>query len=114
MRRLRSLFRLSYGQKLFLLATLPLLLAVAAISALVTHQSRQLSEREIAALEQRLIEAKKEELKNYLSIARTAFVNIYGRAAPNDEEAKLAVTQILSSMLYGQDGFFFVFDLSDQ
>ena len=110
MQRLRSLFRLSYGQKLFLLATLPLLLAVAAISALVTHQSRQLSEREIAALEQQLIEAKKDELKNYLSIARTAFVNIYGRAAPDDEEAKLAVTQILSSMLYGQDGFFLVFD----
>ncbi len=110
MRRLFSLPRLSYGQKLFLLATLPLILAVAAISVLVESQSRQLAEREIRALETQLIEAKKAELQNYLSIARTAFVNIYGRAAPDDEEAKLAVTQILSSMLYGQDGYFFVFD----
>lgn len=110
MHRLLRILRLTYGQKLFLLATLPLILAVAAISALVAHQSRQLAEREIRALEEQLIDAKRAELKNYLSIARTAFINIYGRAAPDDEAAKLAVTQILSSMLYGQDGYFFVFD----
>nr|WP_319948425.1 cache domain-containing protein [uncultured Shimia sp.] len=110
MRRLLALLRLSYGQKLFLLATLPLILAVAAISIIVANQSREFAEREIKALETQLIEAKKAELKNYLSIARTAFVNIYGRAAPDDAQAKLAVTQILSSMLYGQDGYFFVFD----
>lgn len=110
MRRLISHLRPSYGQKLFLLATLPLILAVAAISVLVANQSRQLAEREIRSLEMRLIEAKEAELKNYMSLARTAFVNIYGRAAPDDDEAKLAVTQILSSMLYGQDGYFLVFD----
>lgn len=110
MRQLFSRFRPSYGHKLFLLATVPLILAVAAISALVAYQSRELAEREIKALETQLIEAKKAELKNYLSIARTAFVNIYGRAAPDDEAAKLAVTQILSSLIYGQEGYFFVFD----
>ncbi|SHJ91395.1 two-component system, NarL family, sensor kinase [Shimia gijangensis] len=110
MRRLFTHFRLSYGHKLFLLATVPLILAVAAIYALVANQSRQLAEREIKALEVQLIEAKKAELKNYLSIARTAFINTYGRAAPNDEAAKLEVTQVLSSMIYGQEGYFFVFD----
>ncbi len=110
MRHLFSHLRLSYGQKLFLLATLPLILAVAAISVLVANQSRQLADREIRQLEIQLIEAKRAELKNYLSIARTAFINIYGRAAPDDEAAKLEVTQVLSSMLYGQDGYYFVFD----
>lgn len=110
MRRLFTHLRLSYGQKLFLLATVPLILAVAAISVLVANQSRQLAEREIKALEVQLIEAKKAELKNYLSIARTAFLNIYGRAAPDDDDAKLLVTQILSSMIYGQEGYFFVYD----
>ena len=100
---------LGYGQKLFLLATVPLVLAVAAISLLVADQSRALAEREIAALEHQLIAAKRAELKNYLSLARTAFVNIYGRAAPDDAAAKLQVTQILSAMLYGQDGYFFVY-----
>ncbi|MDO6730396.1 cache domain-containing protein [Marinovum sp. 2_MG-2023] len=105
-----TIFRLSYGQKLFLIATVPLVLAAAAIAVLVAAQSRQLADREIAALEVQLIEAKKEELKNYISIARTAFVNIYGRAAPEDAAAKLEVTRILASMLYGQDGYFFVYD----
>lgn len=102
--------RLSYGQKLFLWAALPLLLAVTAISVLVAHQARQLSQREIAALEAQLIEAKRAELRNYISLARNAFMNIYGRALPDDEEAKLQVTQILAAMLYGQDGYFFVYD----
>jgi len=107
---LRSSLSLSYGQKLFLLATVPLVLSVTIISLIVANQSRGLADREIRALETQLIDAKREELKNYLSIARTAFVNIYGRAAPDDEQAKLEVTRILSAMLYGQDGYFFVFD----
>lgn len=108
--KVRDGLGLSYGQKLFLLATLPLVVAVAAISVLVANQSRMLAEREIAALEQQLIAAKKAELKNYISLARTAFLSIYGRAAPDDEAAKLLVTQILSAMIYGQDGYFFVYD----
>ncbi|WP_261194671.1 cache domain-containing protein [Pseudoruegeria sp. SHC-113] len=105
-----SRFKLNYGQKIFLLATVPLVLAAAAIALLVAHQSRALADREIAALEEHMIAAKKAELENYIAIARTAFFNIYGRALPDDEEAKLLVTQILSAMTYGQDGYFFVFD----
>ena len=110
MTSLKNRISLNYGQKLFLLATLPFLLAAVVISVLVTLQSRQLAEREILALEQQLITAKRDELKNYLSIARTAVINIYGRAAPDDEAAMLEVTQILSGMLYGQDGYYFVYD----
>ena len=108
--RLRDMIPISYGQKVFLLATLPLIVAVSLITLVVTAQSRQLAEREIQALETQLIETKRAELKNYLSIARTAVVNTYGRAAPDDDEAKLAVSRELAAMLYGQDGYFFVFD----
>ena len=108
--RLRNMLNISYGQKVFLLATLPLIVAVFLITLVVTAQSRQLAEREIQALETQLIETKRAELKNYLSIARTAVVNTYGRAAPDDDAAKLAVTRELAAMLYGQDGYFFVFD----
>lgn len=61
---------LNYGQKLFLTATLPLILAMVTISVLVTLQSRQMAEREIHSLEEKLIAAKRDELKNYLSLAR--------------------------------------------
>ncbi|PJI92119.1 two-component system NarL family sensor kinase [Yoonia maricola] len=108
--RLRDMISMSYGQKVFLLATLPLIAAVFLITLVVGAQSRQLAEREIQALEAQLIEAKRAELKNYLSIARTAVVNTYGRAAPDDDAAKLAVSRELAAMLYGQDGYFFVYD----
>ncbi|MEO0359017.1 MAG: cache domain-containing protein, partial [Pseudomonadota bacterium] len=103
-------FRLNYGQKIFLLATLPLIFAATAIAFVVLRESRALAEREIATLETQLVAAKRDELKNYISIARTAVVNTYGRAQPDDEASKLLVTQTLSSLLYGQDGYFFVFD----
>ncbi|MFY0680507.1 MAG: cache domain-containing protein [Thalassovita sp.] len=110
MRRLFESLKPSYGQKLFLTATLPLVLAAAAISVLVAHQSRQLAEREIAALEVQLIDAKKAELRNYVTQARNGFYFIYGSASPNDEVAKQQVMQILSAMIYGEEGSFFVYD----
>ncbi len=103
-------FQTSYGQKLLILATVPLILAVAAISVLVTNQSRALAEREIEALETELIEAKKAELQNYVTLAKNAFFWTYGNRAPDDETAKTRVTQILAAMIYGDDGFYFVYD----
>ncbi|WP_373049734.1 cache domain-containing protein [Thalassovita aquimarina] len=110
MRRLLQSLRPSYGQKLFLLATLPLVLAVTAIALLVANQSRQLAAREIRQLETQLIEAKKAELRNYVTQARNGFYFVYGRAAPDDQAAKQQVMQILSAMIYGEEGFFFVYD----
>ena len=101
---------LSYGRKVFLLATLPVILAMSLLAVLVTREAREVQNREIAALEQRLIAAKREELRNYLSIARTAFGPIYGNALPDDEGAKRRVAQMLAAMTYGSDGFFFVYD----
>lgn len=112
-RAMKSLFRFrspNYAQMLSLVATIPLVLAVAAIAALVTVQSRALAEREIAALETQLIEAKKAELRNYVTQARNGFYFVYGRAAPDDEAAKRQVAQILAAMIYGDEGFFFVYD----
>ncbi|WP_435312410.1 cache domain-containing protein [Primorskyibacter sedentarius] len=110
MRRLLNRFRLSYRQKLFLLASVPLVLSAAAISVLVANQSRALSEREILSLEKQLIEAKKQELRNYVTQARNGFFYIYGAAPPDDEDAKRKVMQILAAMIYGEEGFFFVYD----
>ncbi len=105
-----SIPRLNYAQKLSLVAAIPLILAVAAIAALVALQSRALAEREIKALESQLIEAKKRELRNYVTQARNGFYFIYGSAAPDDQAAKDQVAQILSAMIYGDEGFFFVYD----
>ena len=58
--------QLNYGQKLTLIATIPLVLAAAAIAVLVVLQSRAMAEREIQVLETQLLEAKKAELRNYV------------------------------------------------
>lgn len=110
MKRFLFHFRPTYGQKLSLLATVPLIAAVAAIAVLVAIQSRALAEREILALEIQLLEAKKVELRNYITQARNGFYFVYGNAAPDDTQAKDQVAQILSAMIYGTDGFFFVYD----
>ena len=101
---------LSYGQKMFLLASLPMILAVTAIAVLVAVQARTLAEREIRGVETQLIEAKKRELRNYVTQARNGFYFIYGSAAPDDAAAKRQVMQILAAMIYGDEGFFFVYD----
>jgi two-component system NarL family sensor kinase len=101
---------LSYGQKIFLFATVPLLLAMLTVGFMVMFEARGVTEREIAGLRSQLIAAKKAELRNYLSIARTAFGPIYGNALPDDEVAKQQVLQILAAMTYGNEGFYFVYD----
>ena len=106
----RFRFHIPYAQKLTLLASVPLIVAVAAIAVLVAAQSRALANREITALETQLIEAKKAELRNYVTQARNGFYFIYGSAAPDDEAAKRRVAQILSAMIYGEEGQFFVYD----
>lgn len=102
--------RITNGQKLFLLASVPLILSAAAIAMLVANQSRTMADREIAVLETQLIEAKKRELRNYVTQARNGFYFIYGSAAPDDQAARDQVAQILSAMIYGDEGFFFVYD----
>ncbi|SMX44725.1 cache domain-containing protein [Maliponia aquimaris] len=110
MRRPVVRLRPTYRQKLLLLAAVPLVLAVSAIALLVAEQSRALANQEIRQLETQLIEAKKRELRNYVTQARNGFYFVYGSAAPDDAAAKQQVMQILAAMIYGDEGFFFVYD----
>ena len=102
--------RLSFRQKVLLLATLPLILSAAAIAFVVADRSSSLAAAEIELFEQAMLDAKKAELRRHVNIARSSFATIYARAGPDDEDAKLRVTQILSAMTYGRDGYFFVYD----
>ncbi|MBM1219156.1 cache domain-containing protein [Ponticoccus sp. SC2-23] len=102
--------QLGYAQKLFILAAVPMILAVAGITAVVAIQSRASAERELEQLETQLIEAKKRELRNYVTQARNAVFFLYGNARVDDIDRKDRVQRILSAMIYGDEGFFFVYD----
>lgn len=97
-------------QKILLLSTVPLILAISAISLLVSFQTQSLSEDEIATFERKMLSAKKSELLNYLSLAQTSIRHIYENAEPDDDTAKEWVKDVLNGLTYGLDGYFFVYD----
>ncbi len=100
--------------KILLLATLPLIVAIAAILLLVNYQASELSRQEVIALEETMLKTKKAELLNYVSLALTSIDHLYNSKGPNTPEeeaaAKTQVKQILNGLTYGVDGYFFVYD----
>ncbi|MBB3594075.1 two-component system NarL family sensor kinase [Rhizobium sp. BK529] len=92
------------------LAVLPLVLAIALITAFTTWQSSTLAQSSIDAFERNMLRAKETELLNLTNLALSAIKEVYDKAAPDDEKAKEQVRRILTSLDYGQDGYFFVYD----
>jgi len=101
---------MSFKQQVLALATLPLIIAILAITFLVTSQSRDLAQRGITAFEQNMLEAKQQELVSYTNLALSAIDYIYSKAGPNDKVAQEQVKNILTKLSYSEDGYFFVYD----
>ena len=97
-------------QKILALSVLPLVLAILAITALVTSQSTQLARASIATFERNLLRAKESELLNLTNMAVSAIAEIYEAADADDAVAKRQVQAILSQLDYGPDGYFFAYD----
>lgn len=96
-------------QKIIVLAVLPLVAAVLAIAALVTLQSRELARLEAELLEESMLAAKRTELRHYVELAQTSIERI-DRSGLDDALAREEVKRILSSMSFGDDGYFFAYD----
>ncbi len=101
---------MSLKTKILLLAILPLILVASAITLIGVNQSRDLSEQEIRIFEENLLESKRSELRNYLSLALTSIVHIMDDPEMGDAEAKREVKRILNHLTYDDDGYFFVYD----
>lgn len=93
-----------------LLATLTLIISIFTISFMVTSQSRNLARNGISTFEKNMLEAKQDELINYVRMAQSSIAQIYKNATPYDLEAQEQVKQILSTLTYSADGYFFVYD----
>ncbi len=96
--------RLKY--KISFLAVLPLIAAILAIAILVTIQVRDMSREE-----QILLKTKRAELRHYVQLALTSIDHAYA-SGRNDASAKAEALRILTEMNYGDDGYFFVYDLA--
>jgi two-component system NarL family sensor kinase len=96
--------------KILLLAILPLLAALALIAFAVQYQERRLAEREHAMVERAYLDARREELRNYVALAASTISPLYARGG-NEAVDREQALRLLASLDYGRDGYFFVYDL---
>ena len=94
--------------KILLLAVAPLLLAITLIGALLVVETQRLERQQAQLLEDVLLGTKREELRNYIALAMTSIEHLYG-AGRDDQPAKEQAKAILSSMNFGDDGYFYVY-----
>lgn len=96
-------------RKILLLAVVPLVIACVAIALVILQQGQVLAREEAAAVAPVLNAMKQAELKHYMDLARAAIGPVYD-SGRNDPEAQAQVKAILSSLAFGEDGYFFVYD----
>ncbi|MFZ3288587.1 MAG: cache domain-containing protein [Telluria sp.] len=96
-------------QKVIFLAIAPLILALCVIALFVRHQAITLAQQQRATIQQAYLATKEAELKHYVTLATHSVAHLYdsGRSDPATlDEAK----RILSTLSFGDDGYFFVYD----
>lgn len=93
-----------------LLAAVPLLLAIAAVVWVVRQQSDRLAQAQIAAMQPILLQARKDELQHFVQIGRRAVARLYEQAG-HDPQARQQALELLRRMDFGNDNYFFVYDL---
>ncbi|MDM0073488.1 cache domain-containing protein [Variovorax sp. J2P1-59] len=96
--------------KIVALAVAPLLIALMLVAFAVRHQERDLAQRERVLTEQTYMTQRRSELRSYVDLAVSVVQPLYD-AAPDDEAARAEALRRLAALDYGDDGYFFVYDL---
>ncbi|QBE62369.1 cache domain-containing protein [Pseudoduganella lutea] len=97
-------------QKVIFLAITPLILALCAIALAVWHQSALLATQQKAAIEQAYLASKEAELKHYVALALHSVEHLY-ESGRSDAATMAEAKRILASLSFGDDGYFFVYDM---
>ncbi|TPE49204.1 histidine kinase [Maribrevibacterium harenarium] len=95
--------------KILLLTVVPLVSATAIITYLGVSQAKALTQQQLALYEQRMIETRKQALKDQVAIAMSAIRPVLDNYILPEEEAKRQVKQILTKLRYNDDGYFFAY-----
>ena len=96
--------------KLLFVAAVPLLLSLVLIAAAVLLQQRELALREHRLVEGGYVSARRAELRNYVELAMSMIKPLVDSGA-DDPATKAQAMRLLESLDYGDDGYFFVYDL---
>ncbi|WP_235210533.1 cache domain-containing protein [Caballeronia sordidicola] len=97
-------------RKWLVLALLPFIGAMATIAVAVSLQASSLSTSEQRAIAAAYRSSKEVELKNYVALAESAVAPLYN-SGRDDPETRAQVLAVLSKLEFGNDGYFFVYDL---
>jgi two-component system, NarL family, sensor kinase len=97
-------------RKLILLALAPLVLVLCTVAVMVNHQSVELAKEQRDVIEPAYLASKQDELRSYLTLAQHAIAPLHG-SGRTDEAALSEAKSILHRLDYGNDGYFFVYDL---
>ncbi|MEJ8473137.1 cache domain-containing protein [Roseibium algae] len=102
---------MTFKTKLLLITILPLIALSLLIGGASYYQARGLIATQTQALEARILAAKRQEIRNYISLALTAIDRIYDEEPGGRDAAQTQVKQIINNMTFGEDGYFFVYSL---
>jgi methyl-accepting chemotaxis sensory transducer len=99
--------KLMFKTKILLLAVVPLIASILIMSSVTAHNEQTLIEENIATFRGKLINERKQQLKEVTQVA----VNIVKRINPGNSQARLAETKIaLTDVQFGESGYFFMYN----
>jgi two-component system NarL family sensor kinase len=97
-------------QKVILLAVVPLVVAMCAIALFVRQQAVTLAQQQRVTIETAYLASKEAELRHYVELAAHAISDL--RMSGRTDAATLdAAKRILAELSFGDDGYFFVYDM---
>lgn len=98
--------------RLLYIAIFQVILTSVITYSLIAIEYQELSAKSVTTLKDFLIKQKKQELKNYTSIALTSVDHIYNSPQEDQDKAsKIIVANIFNRLVYnGDDGYFFIYD----
>ncbi|WP_395406947.1 cache domain-containing protein [Pseudoduganella sp. UC29_106] len=96
--------------KFIFLAIAPLIVALCAIAIAVQYQARTLAMQQRATIQQAYLASKEAELKHYVALASHSISHLV-KSGRNDRATLDEAKRILSTLSFGDDGYFFVYDM---
>ena len=96
--------------KVFLLAVIPLLVALMVIALGARELARDLSARERNLVESAYMASKRAELRNYVDLASSVIAPLY-QSGRDDDATRQQALALLAALDYGSDGYFFLYNI---
>ncbi|SFC52396.1 cache domain-containing protein [Massilia yuzhufengensis] len=97
-------------QKVIVLAIAPLIVALCAIALFVRQQATELAHQQRATIQRAYLASKESELRHYVALASQSIGHLV-RSGRRDPATLAEAQRILASLSFGDDGYFFVYDM---